>query len=653
MNKLHLSFILMLLFATPLVSAQSYTVNSPDKSIRVQIEEGEQLQYAVTFNGRSIVEKSDLGFSFKNETDLQKGLQVIESVPSSRHELWTPVVKSKHAQIVDAYNELKLVVKEKSGQCRRMDIIFRVYDDGVAFRYKLYRSEHIGNRLLTKELTTFNIPGNPDAWVVEYDGGKYTSAQEAEFMQKKLADVTAQTIAGLPFLIKQSDDCWMAITEAEIDNYAGFYIGTNGQKNQLTTKLSPLPGEDEQGVKVRFADNIQTPWRVIMIGNTPGTLIESEIIQNLNPPCAIADPSWVKPGMSAWDHWWMGEVKVEMPVIKEFIDFAAAMNWPYMLVDWQWYGQFNKPEADICKEAPQLNMAEILSYAKSKNVRVWLWLYSSDVNRNDAYKKAFPLYKKWGVAGIKIDFMDRDDQEMVNWYHDIVRCAAENQLMVDFHGAYKPDGIIRTWPNLVTREGVMATEYYKFSNKMSPEHNVKLAFTRMLAGGMDCTPGGFNNVTAEEFKQQSPTLVANTRAAELAKFVVYESTYTVVADHPRYILGQQGADFLKIVPTVWDNIKFLGGSPAEYVAIAKQSGNNWFVGALNNSVEKEITLETGFLPAGKYTIEIWADAKDAGKNPKNITKSTRTIEAGKPLKVKLAKAGGYVAVIKPQEIKNK
>jgi alpha-glucosidase len=248
--------------------------------------------------------------------------------------------------------------------------------------------------------------------------------------------------------------------------------------------------------------------------------------------------------------------------------------------------------------------------------------------------------------------MDRDDQEMVNWYHDIIRSAADNHLLVDFHGAYKPDGIIRTWPNMITREGVMANEYYKFSNKMSPEHNVKLAFTRLLAGQMDVTPGGFNNVTAEAFKKQSPSLVANTRAAELAKFVIYESPYTVVADHPKFILGQPGADFLKIVPTVWDNIKFLGGSPTEYVAIAKQSGSDWFIGVLNNSVEKEVTIDTKFLSAGKYTIEIWEDAKDANKNPKNIKKSTQTIEAGKPLKVRLAKAGGFVAVIQTKVYTN-
>lgn len=187
--------------------------------------------------------------------------------------------------------------------------------------------------------------------------------------------------------------------------------------------------------------------------------------------------------------------------------------------------------------------------------------------------------------------MDREDQEMVNWYHDIISRAAENQLLVDFHGTYKPDEIIRTWPNMITREGVMGNEYYKFSDNMNPEHNVKLAFTRMLAGQMDYTPGGFLNVTKEQFKQQTPALARNTRAAELSKFVIYESPLTVVCDHPNNILGQPGADFLKIVPTVWDDTKFLAGHPDEYVAIARKSGDTWFVGAMNTSIAKTIELD--------------------------------------------------------------
>jgi alpha-glucosidase len=626
--------------------AQDFSVKSPDNNIVVTINNGEKLNYSVMFNGRAIINQSKMGFEFKDEEPMTGNFIVIDQKNDNVNETWTPVVKSKHAEIVNNYNELHLYLKENSAPMREMELIVRAYNDGAAFQFKLSRSAKIGDRQITKELTTFNIPGDPKAWIVEY--GRYSTSNEAEFFEHPLSYLNEKSIAGMPFLMEYNDKCWVAITEAKIDNYAAFYIGTNGSTNQLTTKLVPLPGEPESGVKVRFDDEVYTPWRVLMIGETPGTLIESEIIQNLNDPCALMDPSWIKPGMSAWDHWWSGEVKMEMPVIKQYIDLASEMGWPYMLVDWQWYGKFNSPEADITKWAPQINIPEIIEYARLKNVKIILWLYSSDVNMNSAFKAAFPLYSKWGVAGIKIDFMDRDDQQMVNWYHEIIRCAAENHLLVDFHGAYKPDGIIRTWPNMITREGVMGNEYYKFSDKMSPEHNVKLAFTRMLAGQMDYTPGGFLNVTKEQFKQQTPAIVWNTRAAELSKFVIYESPLTVVCDHPDNILNKAGSDFLKIVPTTWDDIKFIGGYPGDYVAIAKRSGTNWYLGVMNNSIGKSVDINLNFLSGGNYTLEMWADSKKSDKEPMELTKSEKSVKSGDKVRITLAKNGGFVGVIRPK-----
>ncbi len=640
-------FFLMILFLYPCLptSSQEFIVVSPGKNIELSLINSENLSYSVTFKGREIINRSPLGFEFKNEQPMKGGFAVSDQTTQFVNETWKPVVKSKHSEILNTYNELILKLNEKALPMRQLEMQVRAYNDGVAFRFKLMRAAKVGDRQITKELTTFNVPGDPKAWIVEYKGG-YASSNEAEFFEHPLSYLTEKSIAGMPFLMDYGNNCWVAITEAKIDNYAAFYLGTNGISNQLTTKLVPLPGEAEEGVKVRFSDEVYTPWRVVMVGDNPGTLIESEIIQNLNDPCAIADPSWIKPGISAWDNWWSGDVKMEMPVIKQYIDFASEMGWPYMLVDWQWYGKFNTPEADITKWAPQINIPEIISYAKSKNVKILLWLYSSDVNRNSAFKQAFPLYSKWGVAGIKIDFMDRDDQYMVNWYHDIIKCAAENRLLVDFHGAYKPDGIIRTWPNMITREGVMGAEYYKFSDKMNPEHNVKLAFTRMLAGQMDYTPGGFLNVTREQFKNQTPTLVWNTRAAELSKFVIYESPLTVVCDHPDNILNQPGSDFLKIVPTVWDEIRFAGGYPGDYVAIAKRNGSGWFIGVMNNSVGKTIDLKLSFLFPGSYEMESWADTKNSDKDPKELISKKQSVKPGETIKVTMAKNGGWVGIIR-------
>ena len=645
MKQLKTLFLLCLAIASSLLSySQSLSISSPDKTIAVTIDNSEKVSYSVKYNDRVIVNPSQLGFEFLGEPAMSGDFAIIGQKTETINETWQPVVKSKHAQVLNNCTELQLTLKEKSGLMRQMELFVRAYNDGVAFRYKLYRSARAGNRQITKELTTFNIPNDPKSWIVEYGG--YSSSNEGEFKEHKLSYLTEKSVAGMPLLMDYGNNCWVAITEAKIDNYSAFYIGTTGKTNELSTKLVPLPGEAESAVKVRFDDEVYTPWRVLMVGNNPGTLIESEIVQNLNDPCTIKDPSWIKPGISAWDHWWSGEVKMEMPVIKQYIDLAAAMGWPYMLVDWQWYGPFNSPEADITKWAPQINMPEIIAYAKSKNVKIILWIYSSDVNRNSAYKAAIPLYKQWGVAGIKIDFMDRDDQEMVNWYHDIIKYAADNQLLVDFHGAYKPDGIIRTYPNMITREGVMGNEYYKFSTKMSPEHNVKLAYTRMLAGQMDYTPGAFLNVTKEQYKNQTPAEVWNTRAAELSKFVIYESPLTVVCDHPDNILNKAGADFLKIVPTVWDDIKFIGGTPDSYVALAKRSNDTWFVGVMNNSVGKKISFTLDFLPEGIYEMSSWADGKNANKDPKELLLKKQTVKKGDVIKIELANNGGFVATIK-------
>jgi alpha-glucosidase len=309
-----------------------------------------------------------------------------------------------------------------------------------------------------------------------------------------------------------------------------------------------------------------------------------------------------------------------------------------MLVDWQWYGPFNKPEADITRTAPQIDMPELLAYAKERGVRLWLWLYSSDVTRNDAFEEAFALYAKWGVAGVKIDFMDRHDREIVNWYRRIAAAAAKNRLMLNFHGAYAPDGIERTYPNLMTREGVQGEEYSKFSLDITPDHNVTLAFTRMLAGPMDYTPGGFLNVAASDFKMQSPTLVMNTRAAELAKFVVYESPWMCFCDHPRNVLGQPGSEFVAEVPTVWDDTRFLGGYPGEWVAVARRSGDKWYLGVLNGNEAREVELDAPFL-SGEGRCRYWSD----GEKPTDVVRGEERVPATRG-KIRLAAGGGFAAV---------
>lgn len=640
------------------ISAQEYAVSSPDGHITLTVSNQKTLTYAVQLDGKTLIAPSPMGFQLKNEKDMNGNFTVENNAkPEQKVEEWTPVVRNKHAHCTVPYTALTLKLKEKDGQYRCMDVAFRVMNDGVAFRYTLYGVPELGNRQIIKELTGYAVPEEASLWIPQFvyyeDNGKsYRSSQEGKFIETPVKEIKADSRAGLPGLIKVDSNNWMTLTEADIDNFPAFYLGRSQTAQagyqMLDTKLTPIRGEQEDGVKARFAEATNSPWRVIMIGHNPGKFIESEIVRSLNPDCALKNTAWIKPGMSAWDHWWSSEVKMEQSVIKQYIDLAAKEKWPYMLIDWTWYGPFNQPQAIITQPAPQLNMPEILQYAKSKNVDIWLWLRCEDANNNDQYKEAFKLFHKWGIKGVKIDFMDRDDQDMVNWYRRIIKATADNELMLDFHGAYKPDGIERTYPHLLTREGVLGGEYYKGDNPPTPEHNVTLAYTRLLAGPMDYTPGGFLNVTEKQFKPQSPTLVSNTRAAELAKFVVYESPFMCFCEHPDNVYGQVGEDFVREVPTTWDDIRFVGGTPYSYVAIAKKNGNQWYIGVINNSKERNISLPLDFLDKGNYKLEYWKDGKKANNKATDCEHKTTVISNNKALDIKLANAGGYACILTKQ-----
>jgi alpha-glucosidase len=259
--------------------------------------------------------------------------------------------------------------------------------------------------------------------------------------------------------------------------------------------------------------------------------------------------------------------------------------------------------------------------------------------------EAFALYESWGISGVKIDFMARDDQEMVNWYHKVVKKAAEHKLVVDFHGAYKPTGWSRTYPNLLTREGVLGNEYSKWSSRITPEHNVTLPYTRMLAGHMDYTPGGFLNATAESFRNGAPAQVMTTRAHQLAMFVVYYSPYTVACDHPANYAGQPGIEFLKEVPTIWDDTKFISGEVGEYIVMARKKDDRWFLGGMNNSEQRDLNIHLDFLQEGKYKIHYFKDSPDSNVKPADISIGVDTVQGGQYFQVRMEKGGGFAAFI--------
>ncbi|HXN48748.1 MAG TPA: glycoside hydrolase family 97 catalytic domain-containing protein, partial [Bryobacteraceae bacterium] len=417
----------------------------------------------------------------------------------------------------------------------------------------------------------------------------------------------------------------------------------------------PWPVQGEPVSVIRQAP-ARSPWRVLMIADDPGRLVESNMVVNLNPPSAIADTSWIKPGKTAWD-WWSGKAAMNTATMKYFIDFSARNGFPYMLVDAGWSAPGPRPAeaigpyaagTDLTKFKPEVDIPELVAYGRSKNVRIWLWAHWTAINHQlDA---ALDQFEKWGIAGVKIDFMDRADQWMVNWYRNVATKAAAHHLLVDYHGAFKPDGLRRTWPNVLTREGVMGAEYNKWSARETPTHNVTLAFTRMLAGPMDYTPGGFDNVTREEFRPRNvgPS-VMGTRAHQTALFVVFESPFQMVADYPAAYDGQKELAFLEAVPTTWDETRVINGRPARYITIARRSGREWYVGAITNWDAREVELPLTFLGGGAFNAEIYADGPNAATAPKDSVLEKRRVDGGTVLKLKLAPGGGCAIRLVPVE----
>jgi len=396
-----------------------------------------------------------------------------------------------------------------------------------------------------------------------------------------------------------------------------------------------------------------------MIADEPGRLIESNIVLNLNPPSQIADTSWIKAGKSAWD-WWSGDAAPSLSVkpgmnteiMKHYIEFASASGFPYMLIDAGWEAKYSgatgaEPRlADITHVSPNIDMPELLRYAKEKNVKLWLWAHWTSVDKY--MDQAFPLFEKWGIAGVKIDFMNRDDQWMVDWYRKVVAAAAEHHLMIDYHGAFKPDGLRRTYPNLMTREGVMGKEYLKVTARVTPAHNATLPFTRMLAGPMDYTPGAFNNTNIEHFvPQHFMPMGLNTRAQELALYVIFESELEMVSDYPEAYAGQKEFDFIKRVPCTWDEVRSIGGMPMQWTVLARRSGNDWYVGSLTDWDARDVKVPLSFLGDGKYVAEIYADAPDAAEQPTHTVLTRRSVDRTTVLDVHMVSGGGNAMWIHP------
>jgi len=652
--------LILLLLANTVQAKNKYAVRSPDGKIvcTVQVKNG-TVCYSVLLGNRTVVQESPLGLSFLQQ-DNSIGLKISAAKSSSAVERYNlPVGKTSH--VADAYNQLLLSCESADGKGIPIQIIFRIFNDAVAFRYQLPENGVAKDFVITAENSSFNFPENTKIRALFFPN--YTSSHEGIYQKANLEDVPADTLIDLPALFEYPNQLFVAVTEANLTDYAGMYLSrVSGSTSMFSTRLSPHPEDSMAKVSGRFPH--PTPWRVMLISDRMGDLIESTVLTSLSDACEIADLSWLKPGTSTFP-WWNGNIvpdTINAPgnnfvTNKYYIDFCARNNITYhSVVEYglhQWYmddgvGFQPGPHADVTTPVPGLDMKEICDYAHSKGVDVRVWVHWAAL-----YPKldsAFALFEQWGLSGMMVDFMDRDDQEMVKIQEEILRKAAQHHLHIQFHGAYKNTGRQRTWPNEFTREGTMNYECNKWGNYITPDQDIDMPFTRLLAGSTDYHLGGLRAAKKEDIQPNySRPLMLGTRAHMLAMYIVLESTLQMVCDYPDAYEGQTGFEFLTSIPTTWDETRVIQAVPDEYVIIARRKSDDWYVGAITNYENREIEFSLDFLGPGNYQAVLFRDNEHTKQDPNQLTKENRQLSKADTLNLQLSAGGGAVIHISQQQ----
>lgn len=615
-------------------------LSSPDSQLEMRFHAGNQLLYELSYKGKPLIESSSLGLELEGDSVLGADVSITQSNSSNGQDKYT-LITGRTSAVSESYNSVLLDIAENTGEKRKMQVEARAYNGAIAFRYIVPKQSSLTGYQLKTEKTQFKFV--KDAICYAQLLPNFRSAYESEYYKVPVSalsnqgGVASSCLVGMPLLTDIWGVGWVAITEAGLEGNAASYLRNSNNSwssHQFETVIAP--SIDNPGIAVSGALPHQTAWRIIMVASDPGRFIESNVMTDLNPECRIADISWIKPGKSAWN-WWNGSLnkdgKGEFTTanMKYYVDFAAESGFGYMTIDAGW------SKDDITVMQGNVNIPEVAAYAKTKGVKVFIWI---DGTRTwQQMDEAFPLYEKWGVAGVKVDFILRDDQAGIDFYYRVARKAAEHHLLVDFHGCTKTWGLQRTYPNVFGFEGVLGMEHSLAGVRDNPVSRLTIPFTRMLGGLVDYTPGGFENVTREAFEPGNRR-VMGTRAQQLAMYVVYESPFPMVSDWPETYRNDPSFQFIKDAPVSWDKTVVVNGSPGEFVTIARKKGNDWYLGAMNDWTPRSYDIPLSFLEPGIYSAEIYADAPDADKFPKKVTIQTVKVNPDAKFTIILAPGGG-------------
>jgi alpha-glucosidase len=651
----YLSLIVLLLAYSLFTNAQkakSFDVQSPNQNIQLRVEVGDKILWSVKDKDQTIIEPSSISIQLQNEV-----LGVNANITSSKTEKINTTINAINyikSTITDEYNQLTLNCKNNYG------IIFRVYNDAVAYRFFTNKKDSI---VIKNEEANFNFTNDDSAFIpIQWDyrdKQNFNSSFEALYHHITLSQFPKDSLAFLPLLVDLGNGKKTELLEADLEDYPGMYLDLNETQKGFKGVYAPVPTSahvvERNLIPTERADYIAKtngtrnfPWRIVAISEQDKDFLNNDIIQKLATAPRIADYSWVKPGLVAWD-WWNNwnitgvdfKSGINTNTYKYYIDFAVANKLAYIVIDEGWSEFY-----DLLKIKPaDFDLQQIIDYGKQKNVGVILWASWYNVLRQ--MDTAFPMYAKMGVKGFKIDFFDRDDQLVVRSSYEIAKKAANNKLIVDFHGYYKPTGLQRTYPNVISFEGVKGLENFKWANEDQPQYTTSIPFIRMMAGPMDYTPGAMRNATQEDFRNVNNNPMAKgTRCNQLAEYVVFFTPLQMLSDNPTiYMKEKVCTDFIAQVPTIWDETVPLDGKVGEYVAVARRKENDWFVGVMTNWNQRDLTLDFSFLPAGNYTAEVFKDGVNADKNATDYKKEIIKINSGDKLTIHLAQGGGWAARI--------
>ncbi|MBN1924959.1 MAG: glycoside hydrolase family 97 protein [Prolixibacteraceae bacterium] len=654
--KTEIVFFFALLFLNTISNsaslAKSYELRSPDENIVLTIDVGAKTVWSVSHTGQPIIASSAIAIVLNDGETLGENAKVISAKYSTVDETFATRFYKK-AMVHDSYNQLTLKCKGN------YSVTFRAYNDGIAYRFETSRKEDL---IIKNEVASFNFTADHNAFIPymwDYRGGnKFNHSFEALYREGPISEFADDSLAFLPVLVDVGNGKKAVILEADLEDYPGMYLNLNEAGTGFKAEFARYPLETEMGgyqnmneIPVKRADYIAKtkgertfPWRVVVISEFDKELLDNDMVQKLSPPCQIDDPSWIKPGLVAWD-WWNDwnishvdfKAGYNTPTYKHYIDFAAENNVPYIVIDWGWSGKTDLFELTT----PELDIPDIIRYGQQKDVGVVLWATWYAVKTQ--IDTVFAHYSRMGVKGFKIDFIDRDDQLAVASLYAIAEKAGEYKMIVDYHGVFKPTGLQRTFPNVVGYEGVKGLENYKWADEDQPRYCATIPFIRMLAGPMDYTPGAMRNAAKETFfANNSMPMSKGTRCAQMAMYVLFEAPFQMLSDNPTvYRKEQECTDFIAKVPTTFDETVALAGEVGEFAAIARRKGDTWYVGALTNWAPRELEIDFSFLDRGNYEAVFFTDGLNADRDATDYIKDIISLKNSDRFKIKMKNGGGF------------